>query len=53
MPNGKNAKSLEFWIWDAACTIHGAKDTPNYMDYILYYILDNPEQVTINNSQAQ
>ncbi len=29
------AKSLETWIWDAACAIHGAKDAPKYKDYIL------------------
>jgi type I restriction enzyme M protein len=31
MPN----KSLESWIWDAACSIRGAKDAPKYKDYIL------------------
>ena len=30
-----NSKSLEFWIWDAACSIRGAKDAPKYKDYIL------------------
>ena len=30
-----NGKSLEFWIWDAACSIRGAKDAPKYKDYIL------------------
>ncbi|MBS1942194.1 MAG: SAM-dependent DNA methyltransferase [Bacteroidetes bacterium] len=29
------SKSLETWIWDAACAIHGAKDAPKYKDYIL------------------
>ena len=43
--NGRNAKgagngtpkdkSLESWIWDAACSIRGAKDAPKYKDYIL------------------
>lgn len=28
-------KSLESWIWDAACSIHGAKDASKYKDYIL------------------
>src|SRR4029077_14312378 len=28
-------KSLESWIWDAACSIRGAKDTPKYKDFIL------------------
>jgi type I restriction enzyme M protein len=27
-------KSLESWIWDAACSIRGAKDAPKYKDYI-------------------
>ena len=31
---GKN-KSLEQWIWDAACSIRGAKDAPKYKDFIL------------------
>lgn len=40
-PNGKGAatepkdKSLESWIWDAACSIRGAKDAAKYKDYIL------------------
>ena len=29
------SKSLETWIWDAACSIRGAKDAPKYKDYIL------------------
>jgi hypothetical protein len=33
--NVKNDKSLESWIWDAACSIRGAKDAPKYKDYIL------------------
>src|SRR3990172_2460292 len=33
--NGNNDKSLESWIWDAACSIRGAKDAPKYKDYIL------------------
>jgi len=34
MKNGNN-KSLESWIWDAACSIRGAKDAPKFKDYIL------------------
>jgi hypothetical protein len=43
-PAGRNAKgtgaepkdkSLESWIWDAACSIRGAKDAAKYKDYIL------------------
>jgi len=30
-----NVKSLESWIWDAACSIRGAKDAPKFKDYIL------------------
>ncbi len=36
MPTNTNGdKSLESWIWDAACSIRGAKDAPKYKDYIL------------------
>ena len=36
MANNKvGDKSLESWIWDAACSIRGAKDAPKYKDYIL------------------
>ena len=34
MGNG-NGKSLESWIWDAACSIRGAKDAPKYKEFIL------------------
>jgi type I restriction enzyme M protein len=34
MANG-NGKSLEAWIWDAACSIRGAKDAPKYKEFIL------------------
>lgn len=30
-----NGKSLENWIWDAACSIRGAQDAPKYKDFIL------------------
>ena len=30
-----NGKSLESWIWDAACSIRGAKDAPKYKEFIL------------------
>jgi len=33
--NGSGDKSLESWIWDAACSIRGAKDAPKYKEYIL------------------
>lgn len=33
--NNGSGKSLESWIWDAACSIRGAKDAPKYKDYIL------------------
>ena len=35
MKKESNGKSLESWIWDAACSIRGAKDAPKYKDYIL------------------
>ncbi|MDD5731504.1 MAG: class I SAM-dependent DNA methyltransferase [Patescibacteria group bacterium] len=31
----QNNKSLEQWIWDAACAIRGAKDAGKFKDYIL------------------
>jgi type I restriction enzyme M protein len=34
-PNGPKEKSLESWIWDAACSIRGAQDAPKYKDFIL------------------
>lgn len=33
--NNRNDKSLESWIWDAACSIRGAQDAPKYKDFIL------------------
>jgi len=34
--NGKDKdKSLETWIWDAACSIRGAQDAAKYKDFIL------------------
>ena len=27
-------KSLESWIWDAACSIHGAQEAPKLKDFI-------------------
>jgi hypothetical protein len=34
-PMNTNGKSLESWIWDAACSIRGAKDAPKYKEVIL------------------
>lgn len=34
-PTNVSHKSLESWIWDAACSIRGAKDAPKYKEYIL------------------
>ena len=34
MPEPRD-KSLESWIWDAACSIRGAKDAPKYKEFIL------------------
>jgi type I restriction enzyme M protein len=39
--NNGNGKSLESWIWDAACSIRGAKDAPKYKDFILPLIFTN------------
>lgn len=35
MPKEPESKSMEAWIWDAACNIHGAIDAPKYKDFIL------------------
>jgi type I restriction enzyme M protein len=34
MPDS-SGKSLEAWIWDAACSIRGAQEAPKYKDFIL------------------
>lgn len=35
-PNGRaGVKSMESWIWNAACSIRGAQDAPKYKDFIL------------------
>jgi type I restriction-modification system DNA methylase subunit len=31
----KKEKTLESWLWDAACSIRGAKDAPKFKDFIL------------------
>ena len=33
--NGLEAKTLENWLWEAACKIRGEIDAPKYKDYIL------------------
>ena len=33
--NGEKIKSMERWIWDAACSIRGAADAPKYKEFIL------------------
>src|SRR5947209_1095053 len=33
--NYTNDKSLESWIWDAACSIRGAQEAPKFKDFIL------------------
>lgn len=39
MLSPEKSKSLESWIWDAVCSIRGAKDAPKYKDYILPLIV--------------
>ncbi len=34
-PNQLDVKSLEGWLWEAACSIRGAVDAPKFKDYIL------------------
>jgi type I restriction enzyme M protein len=31
----KSSKSLESWIWGAACSIRGAQDAPKFKEFIL------------------
>ncbi|HQN98394.1 MAG TPA: type I restriction-modification system subunit M N-terminal domain-containing protein, partial [Bacteroidales bacterium] len=33
--NGLDVKTLENWLWEAACKIRGPIDAPKYKDYIL------------------
>jgi type I restriction enzyme M protein len=33
MGNG-NGKSLESWIWDAACSIRGANDVAKFKEFV-------------------
>lgn len=35
MVTNGNGKSLESWIWDAACSIRGAQEAPKFKDFIL------------------
>jgi type I restriction enzyme M protein len=35
MANNNTDKSLEQWLWDAACSIRGAKEAAKYKDFIL------------------
>ena len=59
-----NGKSLESWIWDAACSIRGAKDAPKYKEFILPLIFakrlcdvfdDELNRIVrgVNNSRAE
>jgi len=34
-PKAAEDKSLESWIWDAACSIRGAQEAPKFKDFIL------------------
>ena len=34
-PDQLNVKTLEGWLWEAACSIRGAVDAPKFKDYIL------------------
>ena len=33
--NHASDKSLESWIWDAACSIRGAQEAPKFKDFIV------------------
>lgn len=34
-PDQLDVKTLESWLWDAACSIRGAVDAPKFKDYII------------------
>lgn len=34
-PEHLDTKSLESWLWDAACAIRGGTDAPKFKDFIL------------------
>jgi len=44
-----NDKSLEQWLWDAACSIRGAQDAPKYKDYILLLVFTKQLCDVVNN----
>lgn len=46
-------KSLESWIWDAACSIRGAKDAPKYKDFILPLIFTKRLCVNVIEAEAK
>lgn len=44
--NTTNAKPLESWLWDAACSIRGAQAKLKYKDFILPLVFAKGEDVT-------
>lgn len=34
-----NDKSLEQWLWNAACSIRGAREAPKFKDFILPLVI--------------
>jgi hypothetical protein len=40
--NNDKGKTLESWIWDAACLIRGAKEALKYKEFILPLIFATP-----------
>jgi len=43
-------KTLETWLWDAACSICGAVDAPKFKDYILPLIFIKRIQMSLKMS---
>lgn len=35
--NNQKDKSLETWIWDAACSIRGAQEAPKYKNLVVLH----------------
>lgn len=43
-------KTLESWLWEAACSIRGAVDAPKFKDYILPLILGQRDTIPISTT---
>jgi len=51
--NNGNDKSRESWIWDAACSIRGAKDASKFKDYTVADDHGDPEELLAKLDEAE